>query len=143
MDYEHSVAIDAPRERIWSVLTDVERWPEWTASMTRVRYISGDRIAVGSRAKIKQPRLPEVVWEVTEVVPGESFTWEARGPGAKTTAVHRLQPGGTGPVTVQLGIRQAGPLGSLVGLLARGLTQRYVQMEAEGLKARCGQASSV
>ena len=36
---------------------------------------------------------------------------------------------------MRLALEQAGPLGSLVGLLYRGLTKRYVQMEADGLTA--------
>ena len=38
---------------------------------------------MGSRARIKQPRLPTTVWEVTEVVTGRSFTWIAGGPGTR------------------------------------------------------------
>ena len=39
MDYETSVEIGAASEEVWRVLTDVERWPEWTASMTRVERL--------------------------------------------------------------------------------------------------------
>src|SRR5262249_50688801 len=125
------------REHVWAVLTDVERWPEWTASMTSVAYVKGSSIAVGSRARIKQPRLPEVLWEVTEVEPGQSFSWQAGSAGITTLATHRLTPEPAGGVSVHLGIRQRGPLAWLVGLLTAGMTRRYVGMEAEGLKQRC------
>jgi uncharacterized protein YndB with AHSA1/START domain len=137
MKYEDAITIAAPRERIWSILTDVERWPEWTASMSSVRFVAGDRIAVGSRASIKQPRMPAVVWEVTAVEPEKSFTWQARSAGMTTTATHSMAPGSGGAVTVKLGIRQQGALGWLVGLLLARMTRRYVRMEAAGLKRRC------
>jgi uncharacterized protein YndB with AHSA1/START domain len=136
MDFETSIDIDAPRERVWEVLADVERWPEWTASMRNLRYVGGDRLAVGSRVRIKQPRLPAVIWEVTEVAPRESFSWTAKGAGITTVATHRLTPRLPGGVTVSLGIRQRGALARLVGLLTAGMTRRYVRMEADGLKRR-------
>ncbi len=142
MDYAVSIAINAPPERVWAVLTDVRRWPEWTASMRDLRYVAGDSLVPGSRVRIQQPRLPAVVWDVTEVEPGESFSWVARSPGITTRATHRLTPGLSGGVTVSLGIQQRGPLAWLLELLTARLTRRYVQLEADGLKRRCEAASS-
>jgi uncharacterized protein YndB with AHSA1/START domain len=137
MNYQTSIAIDAPPEQVWTVLTDVERWPEWTASMTSVSLIGGAGLAVGSKARIKQPKMPTLVWEVTELEPGQAFTWKAVSAGVTTLAVHRLTTDHQGGVTVSLGVEQRGLLAGLVGLLTGGMTRRYVQMEAEGLKRRC------
>jgi hypothetical protein len=130
------VVIDAPAERVWAVFTDVERWPEWTASVTDLQLVAGDGIAPGARARIKQPRFPSLVWEVTAVEPGRSWTWVSRSPGATTTATHELHRIDDATTRVEQVIEQTGVLGALVGLLTRRLTRRYLAMEAAGLKAR-------
>ena len=139
MHYEVSVDIDAAPGEVWNVLTDVERWPEWTSSVTHVRRIDPGPLQVGSTVRIRQPKLPPVVWEVTELEPERSFSWVAGRGGVTTLAAHRIRPrsGGSGGVAVTLGIRQTGPLAWLVGLLTSGLTRRYVETEASGLKRRC------
>jgi uncharacterized protein YndB with AHSA1/START domain len=133
MHTELTTSVQAPPDRVWAILSDVERWPAWTAS---VQQVSLDRpLAVGAVAKIRQPKLPPTAWTVTEVVPGRSFTWEARAPGSRAVGEHEVTPTGDGTCDVRLRLEQTGPLGSLVGLLYRGLTKRYVQMEADGLAA--------
>jgi uncharacterized membrane protein len=130
-----TVDISAPPEAMWAVISDVESWPEWTASVTSVRPLSPGPLQVGSRVRIKQPRLPATVWTVSDLVEGERFTWTATSPGVNTRASHRVVPAAEGS-RVTLSIDQAGILGRLVGRLYDGLTSRYVQMEAAGLKQR-------
>lgn len=133
---ESGVAIDAPADVVWEVFSDVERWPEWTASVTRLVGLDGPELAVGKRFEIKQPRMPKLVWEVTELTPGQSWTWVQRSPGGHTVASHDVIAESEHRTRVRQRLDQGGPLGALVGLLMRGMTRRYLELEAAGLKAR-------
>jgi uncharacterized protein YndB with AHSA1/START domain len=136
---ESSIEIDAPAATVWQVFADAERWPDWTASVERVVALDGPGIEVGRRFEIKQPRLPTVVWVVTEVDPGRSWTWRAHSPGATTLASHNLVVQADGRTLVRQRIDQRGPLGTAVGGLMRRLTRRYLDLEAKGLKAQSEQ----
>lgn len=138
MRHKEQVDIAAPADRVWSIVEDVERWSEWTASIRDVEPQAPGPLALGSRYRVRQPKLPAAVWEVTELEPGRSFTWTSRSPGLKTTAVHALadHEGGT---KVTLGIEQSGPL-AFLALPFASLTRRYVAMEAAGLKRRAEQS---
>src|SRR5256885_11496401 len=135
-----SIAIDAPIDVVWSVFTDVERWPTWAASFTSVELIDGP-MRLGAKARIRQPRLPTVIWEVTKWEPGRSWTWVATGPGARTEASHVLTASGHGTVAAQT-IVSSGPLGRLLAFVWRSLTRRYLAIEAEGLKRRSEEAAA-
>jgi uncharacterized membrane protein len=137
MQFETSITVDAAPERVWAVLTDVERWPEWTASMQRVERRSPGEFEVGSRWRVKQPRIPAVTWQVTELEPGRSFSWRVATPGVTTIADHRLEPLGAAGVEVHLSIRRKGPLVVMVDALSASLTRRYLRLEVQGLKRRC------
>ncbi|OBI48300.1 polyketide cyclase [Mycobacterium kyorinense] len=138
---EDSVEIDASPQLVWQVFSDVERWPEWTASVTSLSAVDGPGLAVGKRFAIKQPRMAKLVWQVTEVEPGSSWTWVQRAPGASTTARHEVIPQPGGRTLVRQQLDQRGPLGTLVARLMRSMTKRYLKLEAQGLKARSEQLS--
>ena len=40
MLFETTIEIEAPRETVWSTLADVERWHEWTASVTSIELLT-------------------------------------------------------------------------------------------------------
>ena len=136
MRYERSIDIDAPADDVWTIIEHVERWPEWSESMTSVERLSVGPFGVGSRAKVKQPRLPQAEWTVTEHDPPRSFRWEAKGPGVRSMGDHAVRPARTGRSTATLVFEQTGPLGAVIGALFGSMIRRYVDMEAEGLKRR-------
>jgi ligand-binding SRPBCC domain-containing protein len=136
MNTDSSVEVDAPTDVVWDVFAAVEHWPEGTASMVRVVALDGPAIEVGNRFEIKQPRFPNLTWEVTAVDPGVSWTWRQHSPGGTTMATHEVIPQGGERTLVRQRIEQRGPVGVVVGVLIRRLTRRYLVLEGQGLKAR-------
>jgi hypothetical protein len=131
-----AMEIPAPSPLVWSVMADVQRWPEWTASITRAKMLSPGSLQVGSRVRIHQPKLPPAYWQVTELDPGAGFTWVSRAPGVRVTARHSVEriPVGTG---VTFSIQYEGPLGMVLARWVGSLNNRYLAAEATGLRARC------
>jgi uncharacterized membrane protein len=130
-----SVDIAASSEIVWQVIRDAERWHEWTASVTSIRVLGNQPLAVGTRAVIRQPGFPPAVWKVIELEPGRTFTWKSGFPGAWVYATHTVAPTSTG-THVTLRLRYAGPIGWLLSRMTRNITNRYLGMEAAGLKTR-------
>jgi uncharacterized membrane protein len=141
VDVERAIEIAAPPERVWAVMSDVERWPEWTASVTSVERLDGGPFSVGSRARIRQPRLPVAIWTVTVLEPGRYFEWQADTPGLRSVGRHGVEASGEQGSRATLSISWSGPLAPLIRLLLGNLSRRYVELEAQGLKRR-GEAPS-
>ena len=135
MQLAESISIAAQPERVWDVLMDIEHWPEWTQSMTKLERLQPGDLAGGSKVKVTQPKLPVNVYEVTKVEPNQYLEWRVSKPGFSVIAGHRVEPEGAGS-KVTLSIDQSGLLSPLVSLKYGALTKRYVAMEAQGLKAR-------
>jgi uncharacterized protein YndB with AHSA1/START domain len=139
---EGSIEIEAGASVVWDVFTDVEHWSEWTASIERIVALDGAEIEVGKRFEIKQPRMPKLVWEVTEVEPGVSWTWRQKSLGSTAFATHEVTAIDRERTVVRQKIDQRGPLGVPVGVLTRRMTRRYLDLEAQGLRERSLQSQS-
>ena len=139
IQFEASIEIAAPAERIWSVWMDLERWPEWTASVSNAKRLDRGVFGVGSRVKIWQPKLLPAVWQVVECAPGQSFVWESKAAGVRTLAAHRIAVKATNPpsCSVVLTATLTGLFAALLRSWIEKITRRYVEMEAQGLKRRC------
>jgi carbon monoxide dehydrogenase subunit G len=138
---ERTIGINAQPDRVWAVMMDVERWPEWTESMKSVERLDSGEFGVGSKARLKIRRSPNAnVWTVTELTPNRSFTWETNSGGVKGVASHVIEPEGNGS-RVTLTVDLSGPVATLFGWLIAGASRENVRMEAEGLKRRSESAT--
>jgi hypothetical protein len=116
-------------------MSDVDRWHEWTPSVTSVTRLGGAPFAVGSQVMIRQPKFPPALWKVTAIEPGKSFTWVSVAPGLRVVGRHQVEPTPTGS-RATLSLDMQGILGGLWGRMTKGITERYIAFEASGLKAR-------
>jgi uncharacterized membrane protein len=130
-----SVNIDAPPEKVFAVLCDVERWPEWTSTMTSVRRLESGPFAIGSTARVCQPRLRPAVWQVTDLGLQRNFTWITRSLGLSMSASHVIEPRGAG-CRVVLSLQLSGFIAPLISRLYGSLMERYITTESHGLKQR-------
>jgi hypothetical protein len=127
--------IHASCERVWSVLADVESWPQWTASMSKIELLDGVPLTVGSRARVFQPKLRPAVWTISDWQPNVRFAWIAKQPGLAVIGDHALKAAPAG-CAVTLSVSFQGLLSPLAVLMAGKLTGKYLQLESAGLKAR-------
>jgi len=136
IEFHVEVNVPAPPRLVWSVMTDVERWPEWTASVSRVQRLSPGPLRPGSRVRIHQPKRPPAWWRVTGLEPDVGFTWVSIAPVVRVTARHSVEAT-EGGSRATLSIRYEGSLGRWLARWVGSLNDRYLAMEAEGLKSRC------
>jgi uncharacterized membrane protein len=132
---DKSVDARADLDAAWRALTDVTDWPRWTASMTSVERLDDGPLRLGSRARVKQPGMQPLIWEVTEFADRSVFTWAARSPGVRIVGRHRIRPNDDGSTRITLELALSGPLAGVVKVLAGRRNERFLGLEANGLKA--------
>lgn len=79
--------IDAPADRVWDLLVDTERWPDWGPSITAVRC-PDRRIREGSTGRVRTVGGLWLPFEVTTCAP---YRWTWRVAGVPATG-HRVEP---------------------------------------------------
>ncbi len=142
--FETSRDIDAPTARVWQAIAGVMRWPEWTPTVDSIDHVDAPELAIGARFEIRQPKLPQALWQVTELATDPQrrhFTWESTGPGIRTIARHEVVPHGQG-ARLTLSIEQRGPMGAVAALVWRRLIQDYIETEAYSLEEHVLQTRS-
>lgn len=133
MRFEKSVEINAPQQRVWDVLSDLEAWPRRIDTVETVELLTPSPLAKGSRVRLKQPKLPDGVWDITVWDAPSYFEWTQKTSGITSVAGHRVEGLGEGRTRLTLTLDMRGYL-IPVALFYRGLTNRYMNLEAEGMK---------
>jgi uncharacterized membrane protein len=134
MRFEKSIDIDAPQQRVWDVLSDIEAWPQRVETVESVAVLTPAPITRGSRVRLKQPKLPEGTWDVTTWDAPSYFEWTQTTGGITSVAGHRVEALGESRARLTLTLDMRGVLIPIIGLFYKNLTNRYMKLEAEGMK---------
>jgi uncharacterized membrane protein len=134
MHFERSIDIDAPQQRVWDVLSDLEAWPQRIETVDVVELLTPAPVGEGSRVRLKQPKLPEGTWEVTVWDAPSYFEFRQQSGGVTNVAGHRVEALEEGRSRMTLTLEMRGLLVPVVALFYKGLTNRYMTIEAQGMK---------
>ena len=134
MRFEESIDIDAQHERVWEVLSDLEAWPRRIETVDVVELLTPAPMSKGSRVRLKQPKLPEGTWDITVWDAPSYFEWRQKSGGITSVAGHRVEMLEEGRSRLTLSLDMRGALIPVIGLFYRGLTNRYMTIEAQGMK---------
>jgi uncharacterized membrane protein len=134
MRFEESIDIDAQQERVWEVLSDLEAWPRRIETVDVVELLTPAPMSKDSRVRLKQPKLPEGIWDITVWDAPSYFEWRQKSGGITSVAGHRVEMLEEGRSRLTLSLDMRGPLIPVIGLFYRGLTNRYMTIEAQGMK---------
>jgi len=136
-DFRYEVEIRVAPSLVWAVLLDVERWPEWTTSVSRIQRLEVGPISMGSRVRIWQPRLRPALWQVTSLDDRRRiFAWTTRAFGVKIIGRHQVETL-KNYSRVCLTIEYSGVLSAIVTRFYGDLSRDYIAREGEGLKKFC------
>ena len=131
-----TIVTSAPPELVWRVLTDVEHWRDWNPNVLEIKPVGSARLGRGARYLVVQPKLRPAIYELTEYVPGQRFTWEQRLAGGALVADHCIASR-HGATEVELSFASRGLLANMLARLFSRIVAHYVATEARSLKSYC------
>ena len=113
MRFSSSVEINAPVEKVWSLIDKLEEWPQWMQSIKKIERVSEGPLAVGSQLIVtaRVSRLTvNLLMTITEFIPERSVIMQGKALGTNLTRFYFLEPV-NGKTKVTIG-------GEVSGLLA-------------------------
>jgi len=117
MRFSSSVEINAPVEKVWSLIDKLEEWPQWMQSIKKIERVSEGPLTVGSQLHVtaRVSRLTvKLLMTITEFVPERSVVMQGKALGTNLTRFYFLEPV-NGKTKVTIG----GEVSGLLAWLAR------------------------
>jgi hypothetical protein len=134
-EYRASTTINASPEKVWAILTDAAKYPEWDPVAEKIE----GRIALGEKVTAYTKLSPGRAFpaKVTEFEPGRKMTWTGGMPFGlfKGERTFTLVPKGNDVVEFTLRETFSGPMLALIGGTIPDMTQVFEGFVA-GLKKR-------
>ena len=82
--------VDAPAERLWSLLTDLDAWPRWGPTVRSARVDGG--FGLGARGTVTTLAGLALPFEITELDDGVRWAWRVAGVEATDHTVTAIGP---------------------------------------------------
>lgn len=136
-----AIEIAAPPERVWGVVMDPRRLPDWVTIHRRLGAVPA-RLRRGSTFEqtlnLRGAHL-HVTWTVVDLEEPRRAVWEGHGPAhSRASIVYDLHPIGVDRTQFEYTNEfkpPGGPLGAVAGrVLVGGLSQREAQRSLQRLK---------
>ncbi len=139
-----SVHINAPVERVFSAVTDIENFPQRAESITKVEFLSDEKSGVGTKfreTRTMGKKEASATLEITEYVENESVRFVSDEGGTIWDTIFTLKPFGDGTqMDVEMDARPYKLFSRIVTPLMIGVIGKYVKKDMDELKEWCERA---
>jgi uncharacterized membrane protein len=131
---QRAIDVEAGRDRVFALLTDLDRLPEWATIVVETRDVSELPLRPGCRFRQTLRvvgRELESEWRVTELEAERRISYEATAPGGGSMTMRQTVTPRDGGSRVQLEIDYELPGGLLGELVDRAFVEEQNEREAD------------
>lgn len=91
--YTSTIDIAAPIEKVWAIMTDIEKWPEWNRDIGSAKLLGTLSPGTSFVWKAGPGTITSLLKEVT---PNKTICWTGKTMGIRATHIWRIAQNGKG-----------------------------------------------
>ncbi len=95
MRFESSIDINAPAEKVWTLIDKLEEWPQWMPSIKKIERVSKGPLTIGSQLSVTAKvsgLMVTLLMTITEFVPERNVVMQGKTLGTNLTRFYNLEP---------------------------------------------------
>ena len=94
MKFSSTVEVDAPPEKVWALVNDLEEWPQWIPSIKKIEKLSEGALGIGSQIRVtaKSAITVKLLMTITEFVPGQHAVMRGKVLGTELIRYYTFEP---------------------------------------------------
>jgi carbon monoxide dehydrogenase subunit G len=95
MRFESSIDIDAPPEKVWTLIDKLEQWPQWMPSIKKIKRLSKGPLTVGSQLSVTarvSGLTVTLLMTITKFVSERNVVMQGKALGTNLTRFYQLEP---------------------------------------------------
>jgi len=129
MRFESSIDINAPVEKVWTLIDKLEQWPQWMPSIKKIERVSKGPLTAGSQlsvtAKVSGLTVT-LLMTIIEFIPERNVVLQGKALGTNLTRFYNLEPL-NGKTKVIIGGEVSGALAWLARRGGQAVSDEIVQ----------------